>query len=154
VVTVAHRPGRKRGEVGTRARLTEQLAPFLFVAHDRWEEPQSLVLGPVAEQGCGSIVEPQRVQSGEPQRAQHPVDGPRDLIADAKTAVLGCPGRYHETRCSIGGVPLPVIVLAANGPQRIRALGGRCSPLRGHLGLDPPLYLGDRVVGGGGLSDG
>ena len=42
LVAVALGVGGERREVGARARLAEQLAPHLLVAHDRREEPQAL----------------------------------------------------------------------------------------------------------------
>ena len=50
VVAVALGARRERREVGAGARLAEQLAPHLFVAHDRRQEAQPLLLGAVREQ--------------------------------------------------------------------------------------------------------
>ena len=50
LVAVAHGAGGERREVGAGARLAEELAPLLLVAHDRRQEPQPLLLGAVREQ--------------------------------------------------------------------------------------------------------
>ena len=56
---------RERREVGARARLAEQLAPLLLVAHDRRQEAQPLLLGAVREQRRRGEVEPERVEPAE-----------------------------------------------------------------------------------------
>ena len=74
-VAVALGACRERREVGARARFAEQLAPHLFVAHDRREVAQPLLLGAVREQRGRREVEPERVEAAEVER--------RELLLDA-----------------------------------------------------------------------
>ena len=74
VVAVALGTRRERREVGTRARLAEQLAPHLLVAHDRRQEAQPLLLGAVREQRRRGEVEAERVQPAEVVRTQLRLD--------------------------------------------------------------------------------
>ena len=63
VIAVALGPGGQGREVGTGARLTEELAPGLLVANDRREKAKPLLLGPVREEGGRGQVEPERVEA-------------------------------------------------------------------------------------------
>ena len=74
VVAVALGARRERREVGARAGLAEQLAPHLFVAHDRRQEAQALLLGAVREQRGRGEVEPERVEPAEVVRPQLRLD--------------------------------------------------------------------------------
>ena len=59
LVAVELGPGGQRREVGSGARLAEELAPDLLVAHDRRQEAQPLLLGAVGEQrGRGVVAVP------------------------------------------------------------------------------------------------
>ena len=69
LVAVALGRGGERREVGAGARLAEQLAPHLLVAHDRRQEAQPLLLGAVREQRRRGEVEAERVEPAEVVRA-------------------------------------------------------------------------------------
>ena len=127
VVPVADRPGGERRQIGTRARLTEKLAPLFFVAHDGRKEAQSLFFAAVAEQRGGGVVEPQGIEPSEPQRRQYGFDRTGDVIGDAQPAVLGQPGRHDKA--GLGEV---------SGTTRgIRTDCGRLSARRGRRRLPP-----------------
>ena len=108
LVAVAHRAGRERREVGARARLAEQLAPLLLVAHDRREEAPLLLLGAVREQRRRGVVEPERVERGRGCTARAPAHRARGSIGrHAEPAVLGAAtwARPGPTRRTPGTTP-------------------------------------------------
>ncbi len=98
VVAVALGPGREGREVGTGARLAEELAPGLLVADDRREKTKPLLLGPVREQGGGSQVQPERVEPSEVERAELLLDPSGRLRGEIEPAVGARPGRRPPAR--------------------------------------------------------
>ena len=71
LLAVERGPGGQRREVGARARLAQQLAPLLLVAHERREEAEALLLGAVGEQRRRRAVQPERVEPAEVERREH-----------------------------------------------------------------------------------
>ena len=77
LLAVEHGPGGERREVGSGARLAEELAPDLFVAQDRRQVATPLLFGAVGEERGRGVVDPERVQPTEVVRLQLGVDLPR-----------------------------------------------------------------------------
>ena len=104
---------RERREVGAGARLAEQLAPHLFVAHDRRQEAQPLLLGAVREQRGRRQVEPERVEPAEVERRELLLDPARDAPATdrarrtrpARSARRGPSRRTPDTTLVVGAGP-------------------------------------------------
>lgn len=105
-----------------------------------------MLLGPVAEQCGGSVVEPQRIESRQTQRRKHAFDGARDVVVDTQATVIGKPRGRHQTRAGELRVPAPVVGRGADGPQRRRSLGRGRAPGGRNLGLDPLPHRRDRIV--------
>src|SRR5258706_10917607 len=78
-VAVALGARRERREIRSRARLAEELAPLLLVAHHRRQETEPLLLGTVRIQRGRGVVQAQRIEPTEVERAQLAVDRTRDL---------------------------------------------------------------------------
>src|SRR5207302_614564 len=85
-VAVAFGARRERREIRSRARLAEELAPLLLVAHHGREESQALLLGAVRVQRGRGVVQAQRVEATEVERAQLDFDGARNLRPNVETA--------------------------------------------------------------------
>ena len=122
----------ERGEVGAGARLAEELAPALLVAHDRRQEAQPLLLGAVGEQRRRREVEPERVEAAEVERAPA---RPRCARASAgghvEAAVLDRPGRHDQPERRERRVPRLVLrrgCAPPGSPRRRLALPPRATP--------------------------
>ena len=124
-VAVALGARRERREVGAGAGLAEELAPLLLVAHHRRQEPQPLLLGAVRVQRGRGVVEAERIEAAEVERAQLGVDRPRDLARKVETAVLDRPRRHDEP----GRRRTP-----GTTPRTRRAAGPRAPPPRRRAG--------------------
>ena len=138
VVAVALGPGGQRGQVGAGARLAEQLAPHLLVAHDRRQEPQPLLLGAVGEQRRRGQVEPERVEPAQVVGREH---GARRRGPGAGVSVEAAVGHRPRRRDQAGAaehrVPGLVVGPAAHLPDGRRATRGRGPPRRRHVRRDP-----------------
>src|SRR5437764_3653467 len=146
LVAIGLRPGGERRQVRPRARLAEQLAPALLVAHDRGQEPSSLRLRAVGEQRRRGQVETERVEAPEVVGRQHAPDDPGDSRADPEAAVPGVPGWDDQARTSEHGVPGLVLRTRTGGANsgRTAAVTG-VAPGVGHVLRDP----GPHPLGGG-----
>ena len=149
-VAVALGPGRERREVGARARLAEELAPLLLVAHHRRQEAQALLLGAVREQRGRGVVQPERVQPAEVERPQLGVDRARDLAASRSrppyaTGQVGTTSPdaaktgYHASYSARG---------AHLADGRRAAAPARVDPRARHVRLDPRAHLADGRIDG------
>ena len=146
LVAIGLRPGGERRQVRPRARLAEQLAPALLVAHDRGQEPSSLRLRAVGEQRRRGQVETERVEAPEVVGRQHALDDSGDSRADVEAAVPGGPGWDDQARTSEHGVPGLVLRTRTGGANsgRTAAVTG-VAPGVGHVLRDP----GPHPLGGG-----
>ena len=147
LVAVALGPRRERREVGARARLAEQLAPHLLVAHDRRQEAQPLLLGAVREQRGRGEVEAERVEPAEVER--------RAARLDARARPRAA-GRARRTRPATSARRARRARTPGTRPRTRRACAPRGSPprrrrrpasihARGTLRVDPRAHRVDRV---------
>ena len=144
-VAVALGPARERREIGTRARLAEQLAPLLLVAHHRRQEPQPLFLGSVREQRGRGVVQPERIQPAEVERPQLGVDRARVASGEQSRPPYstGHVGTTSPDAANTGyhasySARVRTSRTAAAPPRRPASIHAR-----GHVGLDPrPDFVG------------
>ena len=154
LVTVALGSRGQRGQVRSRARLAEELAPHLLVAHDGGQEPQPLLLTAVGEERGRGEVEPQRVQPSQVVRPQDLVHPARHVRRHVETPVLDGPGRHHQPRRPEDRVPRLVVRSRAHGPHLGRpALPPRLHPGCRDVSLHPCLHRGDDILGARRRSD-
>ena len=148
LVAVALGPGGERRQVRAGARLAEELAPHLLVAHDRRQEPQPLLLGAVGEQRRRGQVEPERVEPAEVERPQLLVDPARHAGREVEPAVLDRPGRHDQPRRAEDGVPRLVVApgCAPCAPRPAPPRRPASTQAGGTRRLDPVPHGGDDVV--------
>ncbi len=98
LVAVAHGARREPGEVGSGARLREQLAPDLLAGRDRGQPAGALIGVAVHEQRRADELEPDevRVEVGDGEGGELGADDADLLGRGAEAAVLGGPARRRE----------------------------------------------------------
>ena len=121
VVTVTHRPGAQRGEIGSRFGLRHPLAPDVVGAHHAGEQRFLLVFGAVLHDRRGDVV-----QSNDVERHRSPSAGGLlgidQLLEDRRSAaaVVAGPGHRGPSRVRHRLVPgaqhFERRVVAAGGP--------------------------------------
>ena len=147
LVPVALGPGGQRRQVRARARLAEELAPPLLVAHDRRQIAEPLLLGAVCKQRGRSQIEPERIQPAEVEGPQLLVEPARRSRCDVEPAVLHRPGRDDQPRRPVHGIPLLVLRPCAHRAHLGRATPPSCRhPFRGDTRFDPIAHGGERVL--------
>ena len=147
LVAVALGARRERREVGAGARLAEQLAPHLLVAHDRRQEAQPLLLGAVREQRGRGEVEAERVEPAEVERRAARRRRRRAIAGrEVEPAVRDRPRRHDEPGRREHRVPGLVVGAGPHLADRGRAAApARVDPRARHVRVDPRAHRVDRV---------
>ena len=121
VVTVTHRPGAQRGEIGSRFGLRHPLAPDVVGAHHAGEQRFLLVFGAVLHDRGGDVVQPNDVERHRSPSARGFL-GIDKLLENRRSAAAvfagpgdGGPSRVGHRRAP-GAQHLERRVVAAGGP--------------------------------------
>ncbi len=109
---------------------------------------------PWLNSAAAALLSPNGFSRVSRKRGEHGLDRAGDVIVDAQPAVLGRPRRHHQTGIGERGIPLPVVIGAADGSQGLSALRCGRTPLCGYRLIDPCRDDRHGVAGAGGFVDG